>query len=88
MGFDFILIAPLLLSHCSFFSLDVGYLLAVDGCSTAGCNFGGLIGGDEHMSFYSDVLDGKTIGLFTVFVLLSFSECHTFGITQSVPFSA
>ena len=29
--------------------------LPVDGCSTAGCNFDVLAGGDEHTSFYSAI---------------------------------
>ena len=28
----------------------------VDGCSVASCNFGVLVGEDEHMSFYSTIL--------------------------------
>ena len=31
----------------------------VDGCSAASCNFGVLAGEDEHMSFYSAILDWK-----------------------------
>ena len=40
-------------------SLDVEYLFmvgfspAADDCSTACCDFGTLMGGDEHMSIYS-----------------------------------
>ena len=55
MGFEFIMIMPLLQSCCN--SLDVRYLLfgglqhpPVNGCSTASCNFGVLAGGDEHTS--------------------------------------
>ena len=63
MGFDFIMIAPLLPSHCGFFfvfgceiSFFGGFLcLPVDGCSMAGCNFDVLIGGDEHTFFYSAI---------------------------------
>ena len=56
---------PLLLSHCSFFfvfgcgiSFFGGFQYPpVNGCSTASCNFGVLTGGDEHMSFYSAILN-------------------------------
>ena len=66
MGFDFIMIMPLP-SHCSFLfvfghglSLFGGFQhLLVDGFSTASCNFGVLIGGDECTSFYSTILNWK-----------------------------
>ena len=67
MGFDFIVIEPFLsccLAAASSLSLDIGYLFfvrfqcpAVDGCSTASCNFGALSGGDEHTSFYSTIFN-------------------------------
>ena len=65
MGLDFIVIMPLLPSHCGFFlafghvvSFLVGssVLLPV-GCSTASCSFDALAGGDVHMSFYSAILN-------------------------------
>ena len=71
MGFYFLVIVPLPLSHCGFFfvfghrvSLLVGsnVLLPVDGFSTASCKFGALAGGDE------------CIFIFTCSLLLSFSE--------------
>ena len=47
-------------------SLDMGYLFfggfqcsPVDACSTTSCDFGVLPGGDEHMSFYSAILNQK-----------------------------
>ena len=45
MGFDLIMIVPLLPSHCGFLSLNVGYLFGsfqcpVDGYSTVGCDLG------------------------------------------------
>ena len=63
MGFDFIVIVPLLLSCCSFFyifgrgvSLFGGFQCPpVDGWSTASCDFGALTGGDECMFFYSTI---------------------------------
>ena len=62
-GFDFIVIAPFLPSHCSFsFVFGRGVSLfgrfqhpPVDGCSTGSCNSGALTGGDEHISFYSPI---------------------------------
>ena len=67
MGFDFVMIAPLLPSHWSFFlafghgvSYFDGFLYPpIDGCSTASCSFGALTGGDECMSFYSTILNQK-----------------------------
>ena len=60
MGFDFMVIVPLLPSLSGFFlSLDMGYIfwwvlaLSIDGCSTASCDFGALAGGDVHMSYYA-----------------------------------
>ena len=66
MGFDFILIVPLLPSHCDFFAFGCGVSffggfqhLPVDGGSTASCNFAALAGGDEHTPFYSAILNRK-----------------------------
>jgi len=59
MGFYFIMIVPLLPSHCSFFFV-FGHAVSffggfqcppINGCSAASCNFGALPGGDEHTSF-------------------------------------
>ena len=58
-------ISPLLLSFWGFsFALGCGVSFfggiqhfPVDGCSAASCNFGVLAGEDEHMSFYSTILD-------------------------------
>ena len=36
----------------------------VDGCSTARCDFGAFEGGDEHMSFYSAILNQSPMCLF------------------------
>ena len=65
MGFDFIVIAPLLPSCCSSFFIfghEVSFVGGfqgppVDGCSTTSCNFGVLAGGDEYTSFYSAILN-------------------------------
>ena len=67
MGFDFIVVAPLLLSCCGFFSVfrcGVSFYgrfqcSAVDDCSTACCDFGTLMGGDEHTSIYSPSWTGS-----------------------------
>ena len=66
MGFDFIMIVPLLLSLCSFFvfghvvPLFGGFQCSpIDGCSTASCNFGALAGGDARTPFYSAILNWK-----------------------------
>ena len=55
IGFDFIVIVPLLPSPAiSSLSLGVEYLSLVDssvllsGCSTASCDFGAFAGGDEQ----------------------------------------
>ena len=74
MGFDFIMIVPLLQSHCSFFfvfgcGVSFFFFLGrfqhppVDGCSTASCDFGALTGGAECMSFYSAILNQKHLFL-------------------------
>ena len=68
MGFDFIVIVPLLPSHCTFFFVfgcGVSYFSRfqhppVNGCSTASCNLGALTGGDEHTPFYCAVLNQKS----------------------------
>ena len=71
-GFDFIMIVPLLLSCCGFFFVfrcGVSFFgefqhPPLDGCSTASCNFGALIEGNEHMPFYSAILNQKPIVIF------------------------
>ena len=69
MGFDFIMIVPLLPSCCGFFFV-FGLRLSffggfqhppVDSCSIASCNFGALTGGDERTYFYSAILSPKWI---------------------------
>ena len=66
MGFDFIVIVPLLPSHCSFFFVfGVSFFSGfqhppVNGCSTASCNLCALTGGDEHTSFSSAILNQKS----------------------------
>ena len=84
MGFDFIVIAPLLLS-CSF-SLVFGheYLFfgefqspSVGGFSIASCDFGALAGGNECISFYSAILDQSPILIFffiVEFINISFVQ--------------
>ena len=51
MGFDFIVIVPILPSYCGFFF--------VFGCSTASFDFGALAGGDDYMFIYSIILSQK-----------------------------
>ena len=64
IGFDFIVIVPLLPS-CWGFSVVLGcgvsflggfQYLSVYGCSTTSCDFGSLAEGNERMSFYSTIL--------------------------------
>ena len=66
MGFDLIMIVPLVPSRCSFFVFGYGVSLfggfqcpPVDGCSTASCDFVALAGGAKCTSFYSAVLNWK-----------------------------
>ena len=67
MGFDLVVIVPLLPSHCSIFFVfgsrvsffDGFQRPPVDGCSTDSCDFGALTGGDECISFYSTILNQK-----------------------------
>ena len=64
MGFDFIMIVPLLLSYCGFFfvfgcriSFVVGSsIFFFDGCSPVSCDFGIFVRRGELMSFYSAIL--------------------------------
>ena len=80
MGFDFIMIMPLLLSHCSFFFVfgcGVSFLGGfqhppVDGYSTASYNFGALTGGDEHTSFCSTISNQTWMLSFLYFLLRQF----------------
>ena len=66
MEFDFIVITPLLPSDCKLFFVFRHWVsffgefqhTPVYGCSTASCNFGCLTG-DEHMPFYSAILNQK-----------------------------
>ena len=75
MGFDFIVIVPLLPSHCRFFFVcgHGGSFFGrfqyppVNGCSTAGCDFGALAGGDECMS-YSAILNRKPCYYLSLYV--------------------
>ena len=67
MGSYFIRIVLLLQSHCGLFFVfecEVSFLggfqhFPVNGFSTASCDFVALVGGDEHMSFYSTILNQK-----------------------------
>ena len=66
LGFDFIMIVPLLLSHCGFFFVfgcGVSFFSRFwhppgNGCS-ATCDFSVLTGGDECTSFYSAILNWR-----------------------------
>ena len=63
MGFDYIVIAPLLLSCCGFsfvFGCGVSFFgefqcLPVNDCSAVICDSGALTRGSEHTSFYSAI---------------------------------
>ena len=75
MRFDFIVIVPLLpYPAASSLSLDMGYLFdgfqhpPVDGCSTASCDFGALARGDEHIFFYSAILNQKSVIYFYFYI--------------------
>ena len=73
--FDFIVIVPHLSSCGHFFFVSgcgVSFFggfqcLPVVGCSTAGHNFGVLTGGDNHMSFYSAILNRKPRVVFKLY---------------------
>ena len=85
MGFDFIVIAPLLPSHCGFsfvFGWGGGFgefqCLPVDDCSTVSCDCGDLTRGSEHMSFYSAILTQSPIPSFLKWYLALASVAHYF----------
>ena len=77
IGFGFIMIVTLLLSHCSFFFVfERGVFSSggfqgppADGCSTASCGFGTLVG-DAHTSSYSTFLNWKPV--FSLSLILFF----------------
>ena len=74
IGFDLILIVPLLPPSCSFFfvfgcgvSFFGGFQdPSVSGCSISSCNFGALAGGDDHISFHSTILNWNWMFIFNV----------------------
>ena len=73
MGFDFIVIVPLLPSGCSlFFVFGHGVSFfgrfqspPVNSCSTASYDFGALAGRRERMSFYSTILNWKPVDYYS-----------------------
>ena len=77
IGFGFIMIVTLLLSLCSFFFVfERGVFSSggfqgppADGCSTASCGFGTLVG-DAHTSSYSTFLNWKPV--FSLSLILFF----------------
>ena len=77
MGFDFIVIAPLLPSCCGFFfvfgcglSFFGGFQHPpVDGRAAAGSDFGALGDGNECPSFYSIILNQNTVLFFVFFFI-------------------
>ena len=80
MGFYLIVIVPLLYSCCIYFfvfewqvSFYGGFQSPVDSCSTVSCDFGSLKGGDEHMSFYSTILNQKPVCCFDWMISISLS---------------
>ena len=72
MGFDFIVIVPLLPSHCGFsfvFGCGVSFFgefqcLPVDDCSAVSCDSGALTRGSGRMSFYSAILNQTPLVIF------------------------
>ena len=86
MGFDFIVIVPLLPSRCNFFFVfgwGVSFFGGlqcppVDDGSTASFHFGALAGGDGCTSFYCTVLKWKTQHI--LFTQLFFIESWTWGL--------
>ena len=78
MGFDFIALAPLLLSRCGLFFVfgcRVSFFgrfqhFFVGGCSAVSCDFGVSIRRGELTSFYSAVLSLKFYYYFN-FIILS-----------------
>ena len=87
MGFDFIVIAPLLSSHCGFsfvFGCGVFFFgefqcLSLNDCSAVSCDSGVLAKGSESTSFYSAILNQPPIYLLLRNVLpnhlLMFPNC-------------
>ena len=77
IGFDFIVILTLLLSRCSFFFVFGRGVFSpggfqgppADGCSTASCGLGTLVG-DAHTSSYSTFLNWKPV--FSLSLILFF----------------
>lgn len=74
MRFNFIVIASLLPTCCSFLVFGRGVSFCgrfqrppINGCSTAICNFGALTRGDEYMSFYSAIFK-NVLFLYTICV--------------------
>ena len=86
MGFDFIVIVPLLPSHCGFsfvFGCEVSFFvefqcLPVDDCSAVSFDSGVLTRGSESMSFYSAILNQSPNLRFLIivffFLILLYSE--------------
>ena len=78
MGLDFNMIASLLPSHCGFFFVfghgasffDGLQCPPIHGCSTVGCDFGALTGGDECMSFYAIILNQISQLVFILYIHL------------------
>ena len=80
MGFDFVVIVPLLPSRFFFlFGPGVSFFAGfqhspVYGCSTASCDFGAFAGGDKSISYYSAILNQKKLGFIFCFITLLFSH--------------
>ena len=72
MGFDFIVIVPLLPSHCGFsFCLWIWGIffgefqcLPVEDCSAVSCDSSALTRGSESTSFYFTILNKSVTGVF------------------------
>ena len=84
MGFDFIMIASLLPSHCGFFFVfghgvsffDGFQSPPVHGCSTVSCDFGAVKGGDECMSFYAIISNQVSHSEFLFYISICFPSVY------------
>ena len=90
-GLILLVISPLLPSCCSF-SFALGHGISffggiqhspVDGCSAVSCNYGVLLGKDEHPSSYSAILPEQDIlHRYITGQICDFATCHFVTIVQ------
>ena len=88
MGFDFVVIAPILPSHCgvSFvFGCGVSFLVSssvpVDDCSAVSCDSSALTGGSACTPFFSAILNQSRQNIYADFLFI-----HTFHYIIFHPF--